>query len=206
MNGIIQKKKKWKRANIRVIFSCLFVFLSTVDNLHGIVLDLFLAGTDTTSSALRWAILLLTNYPDVAEKCYQEIRRVVGLERLPTFQDKAELKYVNATILEVLRWSNIVPIVTRTNPQDTTFLGYNVPKRSLIFIILTTAMRDPDVWGDPNNFRPERFLESDRELSRFHESIPFGIGKCPGIVFKYFSWNVNYSSSKQKKNVQTNNQ
>ena len=68
-----------------------------------VIADFFIAGTETTSSALRWALVYLVNYPDIQEQLFQNIRDNVGTENLPSVQDKTKLPLVEAFIMECLR-------------------------------------------------------------------------------------------------------
>ena len=75
----------------------------SVDQLVVTIADLFAAGTETTSTALRWALVYLVNYPDVQEEMYKAIVKVVGTDRLPSLQDKTELPEVESFMMEILR-------------------------------------------------------------------------------------------------------
>ncbi|XP_025098460.1 cytochrome P450 2J2-like isoform X2 [Pomacea canaliculata] len=147
-------------------------------NLRKVVMDLFTAGTETTSTTIRWAITYFLHHPDVKDRCYEEIHRVVGTERVPTIRDRPELVYMEATILEVLRCSSIVPFsVPHSTATEVQFRGYTIPKGTLITPNLYSVLHAPEVWGDPDNFRPERFIGKDGKLLRFEEHIPFSIGR-----------------------------
>ena len=67
------------------------------------------AGPETTATAIRWALVFFLHHPEVQDKCYDEIQRVVGTERAPSMRDKPEMTYMDATIMEVLRRGNIAP-------------------------------------------------------------------------------------------------
>ncbi|XP_051020400.1 cytochrome P450 2J3-like isoform X2 [Acomys russatus] len=92
-------------------------------------LDLFIAGTETTSTTLRWALLYMALYPEVQEKIQAEIDRVIGQGRLPSLADRDSMPYTNAAIHEVQRMGNIVPMnVPREVAVDTTLAGFHLPK------------------------------------------------------------------------------
>ena len=76
----------------------------TVDQLAKVIIDLFAAGTETTSTAFRWALVYLVNYPDLQEEMYEAILKVTGTERLPSLQEKTKLPQVDAFMMEVMRW------------------------------------------------------------------------------------------------------
>ncbi|XP_067845692.1 cytochrome P450 2J2-like [Heptranchias perlo] len=99
------------------------------ENLLHSTVDLFLAGTETTSTTLRWALLYMAAYPDIQEKIHAEIESVIGLSRQPMVDDKPNLPYTNAVIHEIQRKSNIVPLnLTRETTRDTTIGRYLIPK------------------------------------------------------------------------------
>uniref|UniRef100_A0A8C8TD51 Cytochrome P450 2J3-like n=1 Tax=Peromyscus maniculatus bairdii TaxID=230844 RepID=A0A8C8TD51_PERMB len=94
-------------------------------------LDLFLAGTETTSTTLRWALLYMALNPEVQEKVQAEIDRVIGQEKQPSLADRDSMPYTNAVVHEVLRMGNIIPLnVPREVTVDTTLAGFHLPKES----------------------------------------------------------------------------
>jgi len=170
--------------------------------------DFFSAGTDTTTSSLSWAVLYLLRYPDIQTKLQNEIDTVVGKSRLTSLADRnrldnyferctytnysnftfnfcnSSLPYTEAFIMELLRISSVVSYgVPHAVTQDVEFHGYQIPKGTSVYASIYSTHYDPEVWGDPENFRPERFLSSDGLKVVKHESlIPFSAGKrqCPG--------------------------
>lgn len=145
-------------------------------NLNTVIGDLFAAGTESTATVIRWALIYFLHYPDVQEKCFQEILSVVGAERTPSIRDRPELTYTEATIMEVMRRSNISPFVQHGLADDVVFQGYTFPKDAIIFVNYGSVLHDPDTWEDPLEFRPERFIDPDGKLTRPEEFIVFGIG------------------------------
>ncbi|XP_076462089.1 cytochrome P450 2B4-like [Babylonia areolata] len=141
--------------------------------------DLFIAGTETTSVTLRWTLLYFLHHQHVQDKCFQEVREVIGLHRPPTIRDRPRMVYLEATLNEVLRVSSIAPFaVGHSTPCDVSFRGYVIPRGAVIMPFLDTALHDPEVWGgDPYSFRPERFIDADGKLVRPEEFIPFGVGR-----------------------------
>ncbi|XP_025098452.1 cytochrome P450 2U1-like [Pomacea canaliculata] len=152
-------------------------------NLPKTVFDIFAAGTESTSTAILWTLVYFLHHPDVQDKCYEEIHRVVGTERAPTIQDRPQLVYMEAVIMEVLRYANVAPLgVPHATSCDVEFGGYTIPKGTFLFPNLDSVMRDPEIWGDPDRFRPERFIGEDGKLWRPEEFIPFSMGRrvCMG--------------------------
>ncbi|XP_021957281.1 methyl farnesoate epoxidase [Folsomia candida] len=147
-------------------------------------MDLFVAGSDTTTITLRWALLYLILHPEVQKKVQAEIESVVGLDRPVSLADKEKLNYFEAFLLEVNRYSSVAPIVTPHALTETvTYKGYEIPKGALVFINTWGIHRNKDHWGDPDTFRPERFLDKNGKVVTNDEwLLPFGSGKrrCPG--------------------------
>jgi cytochrome P450 len=144
-------------------------------NLGIVMLDLFVAGAETTSTTLTWTFLLLALHPEIQEKLHEEIRRVVGMSRLPSLNDRPSMPYTEAVIAEVMRYSAMVPLaVQHRTTEDVHFGGFVIPADTLVVPNLYCALRDPKVWGDADTFRPERFLSPDGKSVIRHEAlIPF---------------------------------
>jgi cytochrome P450 len=156
----------------------ILLLLATDENLTWCVSHLFVAGTETTSTTIKWALLLLLHHPHVQDKCFQEIRDVIGTSRTPTMADRPKMTYLEAFIMEVLRFADIAPMsVPHATADDVTLRGYVIPKDAMIIPFLDSVLQDPDVWGDPENFRPERFISPDGKLTKPHEFIPFSTGR-----------------------------
>uniref|UniRef100_A0A8C5X910 CP2J2 protein n=1 Tax=Malurus cyaneus samueli TaxID=2593467 RepID=A0A8C5X910_9PASS len=151
------------------------------ENLLCSTLDLFLTGTETTATAIRWALLYMAAYPHIQEKVQQEINAVVGQWRQPSMADKENMPYTSAVLSEVLRMGNVVPLgVPRMATSDTTLAGFHLPKvRGDNH--LTSIMFDKNVWETPDTFNPEHFLENG-QYRRREAFLPFSAGKraCPG--------------------------
>ncbi|KAM6217055.1 cytochrome P450 2J2-like [Rhynchocyon petersi] len=147
------------------------------ENLVCSTLDLFIAGTETTSTTLRWALLYMAMNPEVQEKVQAEIDKVIGQSQLPSTANRDHMPYTNAAIHEVQRMSNILPLnVAREVPFDTNVAGYYLPKGTIIMTNLTALHRDPKEWATPNTFNPENFLENGQFKKR-ESFLPFSMGK-----------------------------
>ncbi|KFO34697.1 Cytochrome P450 2J2 [Fukomys damarensis] len=147
------------------------------ENLIFITLDLFFAGTETTSSVLRWGLLYMALYPEVQEKVHAEIDRVIGQGQQPSLANRESMPYTNAVIHEVLRMGNIVPLNgPREVTVDTTLGGYHLPKGTMVLTNLTALHRDPTEWATPDTFNPEHFLENGQFKKR-ESFLPFSLGK-----------------------------
>ncbi|CAH6790546.1 cytochrome P450 2J3 [Phodopus roborovskii] len=147
------------------------------ENLICSTLDLFFAGTETTSTTLRWALLCMALYPEAQEKVHAEIDRVIGLGRQPRTADRESMPYTNAVIHEVQRMGNIIPLnVPREVTTDSTLAGFHLPKGTMVLTNLTALHRDPKEWATPDIFNPEHFLDNGQFKKR-ESFLPFSIGK-----------------------------
>ncbi|OBZ76404.1 O-methylsterigmatocystin oxidoreductase [Grifola frondosa] len=133
----------------------------------------FGAGIDTTVGSVE--VFLSgrsgrTTIPRATRKAQEELDRVVGRDRLPTFDDDDTLPYLGAFVKEVTRWRPIAPFVARAVTRDDTYEGYFIPK--------DTSCDDegPEMFPEPEVFRPERFLNTTGP--RFADfTLPFGFGR-----------------------------
>lgn len=152
----------------------------TLEQLITVTRDLFGAGSETTTTAIRWAVLFLLKHPDVQKRLHAEITRVVPDNRSPTLEDRTELPYVEAFIQEVLRYANVIPLSVPhrvTAERDAVFEGYRIPKNTTIMFNLDSVLMDPNIFENPREFNPDRFLDSKGNIIRPKELIPFGIGR-----------------------------
>ncbi|XP_022098029.1 cytochrome P450 2U1-like [Acanthaster planci] len=145
------------------------------DSLAFLINDLFMAGTETSATVLTWAILSLVVHPLIQKRIHQEIDSAVPSNRQITLQDKPNLPYTQAVLLESLRYGSVVPAVMRATTQDTTISEFAVPAGTIIMLNYHYANFDPDVWKDPDEFKPQRFLDSEGNVIHRKELIPFSI-------------------------------
>ncbi|CAN1245189.1 Cytochrome P450 736A117, partial [Linum grandiflorum] len=158
------------------------------DTIKAIVLDMFAAGMDTTSTALEWTMTEILKNPRVMNKLQYEIRTITGNERRNVTEDDIkQMRYLKAVLKESLRLHLPFPLLTpRESSRDVRVLGYDVPAKTRVIINAWAIARDPMIWEEPEEFRPERFLESSIDFrGRDFELIPFGAGRrgCPGVSF-----------------------
>lgn len=153
--------------------------------LNIMIMEVFLAGSETTSSSTEWAMVELLSHPEAMTKAKNELSQVVGKSN--TFDENhiENLPYLQAVIKETLRLHPPVPfLVPRKAIQDANFMGYQIPKNTQVFVNAWAIGRDPACWDDPSSFKPERFLGSKIDYKGQHyELIPFGAGRrmCAGI-------------------------
>ncbi|CAG2239121.1 CYP2K [Mytilus edulis] len=149
----------------------------TEANIYKVIVDLFLAGGETTGTSLDWSLLYMIRYPNIQRKCQAEIDKVVGTNRRVKLSDKGSLPFLEATLLEIQRIGNTLtfslPHVAKT---DATLQGYLIPKDSIVIANLYSAHIDEKYWDEPETFRPERFLDSDGKIQRKDAFVPFSTG------------------------------
>ncbi|XP_045592690.2 cytochrome P450 2U1-like [Procambarus clarkii] len=139
--------------------------------------DLFIVGLDTTVTTLRWCFLFLLRHPHLQDALFHEIEANIGTERLPTYEDRLKMPYTEAFLTEVFRYGSILPLVVHSNPEETTLGGYRVPERTWVIGNIRGVHWNKQVWIDPENFRPERFLNKDGQLLRSDNVVVFSVGK-----------------------------
>ncbi|XP_023765607.1 cytochrome P450 CYP82D47 [Lactuca sativa] len=152
-------------------------------------LAIFVAATDTTTATLTWGLALLVSNPVVLKKAQEEIEKHVGRDRMVEESDLKNLVYLQAIIKETMRLYPAVPLsVPHESTQDCIVGGYTVDKGTRLLVNIWRIQHDPEIWEDPFEFQPERFLTSKKEIDvkgQHFELIPFGSGRriCLGISF-----------------------
>lgn len=145
--------------------------------------NLFTAGTETTSSTLRFGLLLLMKYPEVQAKVQEEIDRVIGRNQMPCMSDKMKLPYTEATLHEIQRYITLLPSnLPHAVAQDTKFRQYVIPKGTTIFPLLSSVLFDGKEFPNPDKFDPGHFLDKNGCFRKTDYFVPFSLGKrvCVG--------------------------
>ncbi|KAL0953639.1 hypothetical protein HGRIS_004844 [Hohenbuehelia grisea] len=149
--------------------------------------SLFGGGSDTSSSSIHAFVLAMLLFPDVQRKAQAELDAVVGPDRLPTFADRKDLPYIDAMVLEILRWHPVVPMgVVHRAKEDDMYEGYLIPKGAILLPNAWFMLNNPDTYPEPRKFDPERFIATET-----HKPAPdptdscFGFGRrrCPGASY-----------------------
>ncbi|XP_074057381.1 cytochrome P450 2W1-like isoform X2 [Macrotis lagotis] len=146
-------------------------------NIIASLLDLMMAGTETTATSLQWAVLLMTKYPEVQAKVQEELDQVLGTTRLPEYEDQKVLPYTNAVVHEIQRYIALLPHVPHSTSVDTHFRGYFFPKGTPVIPLLTSVLLDKTQWKTPNEFNPSHFLDADGNFVKKAAFLPFSIGR-----------------------------
>ncbi|KAI1791793.1 cytochrome P450 [Ganoderma leucocontextum] len=152
-------------------------------------------------STMQTILLAMSLYPEVQRKAQAELDAVIGPNRLPEFDDRDALVYVNALIKEALRWHNVLPfVVPHTTLEDDEYRGYFIPAGTVLIPNVSAYMHDPNVYEDPDVFRPERFIRDGRlDFSTTPDPAKFifGFGRriCPGRYFAENGLFINVASA-----------
>lgn len=147
--------------------------------------ELFVAGTNTTTTSVVWAMTELVRHKEVMSKIVEEVNREINSGDTITDSQLSKLPYLQASIKEAMRLHPPVPLLLPHMAAETCeVMNYTIPKNSKIFVNLWAMGRDPKVWDDPLSFKPERFIGSKLDFKgQDFELLPFGSGRrmCPGM-------------------------
>ncbi|CAA7035874.1 unnamed protein product [Microthlaspi erraticum] len=150
--------------------------------IKGLMLGMMIAGTDTSAVTLEWAMASLLNHPEILEKAKLEIDEKIGQDRLMDEPDLADLPYLQNIVTETFRLYPAAPLLVPRSPaEDIKIGGYDVPRETMVMVNAWSMHRDPELWNEPEEFKPERFSGKggDEDVRKL---MTFGIGRraCPG--------------------------
>ncbi|KAL2643505.1 hypothetical protein R1flu_011092 [Riccia fluitans] len=161
------------------------------DAIIGVIFDMIIAGSDTTSASADWTIAELMANPHLMKKLQVHIDSVVGKERLVKESDLPHLPFLHSVIKESLRLHAPAPLgVPHCSVQATKLAGYDIPIGTTVLINLWALNRDPKNWLNAEDFHPERFEENDINLfGRDFTLLPFSSGRrgCSGMLLGFTS-------------------
>ncbi|KAM3834580.1 cytochrome P450 2J2-like [Vipera latastei] len=147
------------------------------DNLTHCIFDLFVAGTDTTSSSLKWALLVMANHLDVQDKVHEEIKEALGSSHSICYQDRKKVPYTNAVIHEIMRNKFILLFgLPRQCVKDVYLSNFLIPKGAILTPDLRSVLFDPEHWETPDEFNPNHFLDKEGNFVPKDAFLPFGAG------------------------------
>ncbi|KAF7838248.1 cytochrome P450 71A1-like [Senna tora] len=162
-------------------------FELTNDDLKAILMDMFVAGSDSSSTALEWAMAEMLRNPTTMKKAQEEVRGVVGKKAEVNVKDVGEMKYLKCVVKETLRLHPPAPLLApRATRSSVKLRGYDIPPKTSVYINAWAIQRDPEIWERAEEFVPERFENSVVDFKgQYFEFIPFGTGRrgCPGMSF-----------------------
>ncbi|XP_070273148.1 LOW QUALITY PROTEIN: cytochrome P450 2W1 [Myotis yumanensis] len=146
-------------------------------NVVACVLDMVMAGTETTSATLQWAALLMGRHPSVQDRVQEELDRVLGPGRPPRPEDQRALPYTNAVLHEVQRFITLLPHVPRCTAGTTRLGGYLLPKGTPVVPLLSSVLLDKTQWETPGQFNPGHFLDAEGHFVKREAFLPFSAGR-----------------------------
>ncbi|KFK39339.1 hypothetical protein AALP_AA3G231500 [Arabis alpina] len=163
-------------------------FKITMNHVKSFFVEFFIGGSDTSMQTIQWTMAEIINNSSVLERLRDEIDSFVGKTRLIQETDISNLPYLQAVVKEGLRLHPPSPLVVRMFQKSCEIKGFYIPEKTTLVINTYALMRDPDSWEDPNEFKPERFIDSSRsgqedERKQALKYLPFGGGRrgCPGV-------------------------
>ncbi|KAH7842784.1 hypothetical protein Vadar_009245 [Vaccinium darrowii] len=192
VDALLTSKEKYELSEVTII---------------GLLWDMIHAGIDTTIISIEWAMVELIKNPRVQQKAQEELDRAIGYERVMTESDFPNLPYLRCVVKEAERLHPPLPLMLPHKANSNVKIGgYDIPKGSIVHVNVWAMGRDPKIWKNPTEFRPERFLEEDVDM-KGHDFrlLPFGAGRrvCPGAqlginlmtsmlghLLHHFSWSL----------------
>ncbi|KAF9891617.1 hypothetical protein FE257_003628 [Aspergillus nanangensis] len=150
------------------------------------------AGSETTATTLNNWILAMSLNPDIVRKAHEELDRVVGPDRIPTWDDEPNLPYVRAIIKETMRWRPVNKFgMPHATSEDDWYNGHFIPKGSVVILNWWAIHRDPERYPDPEKFEPDRYLNHTQSAAEYinindpyeRDHFTYGAGRrvCPGV-------------------------
>ncbi|KAL3850405.1 hypothetical protein ACJIZ3_012287 [Penstemon smallii] len=157
-----------------------------LESVKALILNVLVAGAETASTTLEWAMTELIRHPSIYKKLQDEIKQVLKGKKDINENDLEKMHYMKAVIKETLRYHPPIAMNLRECREDVNLMGYNIATKTGVIINMWAIGRDPAYWDEPHVFLPERFLDSSIDFKGFDfQFIPFGAGRriCPGISY-----------------------
>ncbi|GLJ32240.1 hypothetical protein SUGI_0648910 [Cryptomeria japonica] len=160
----------------------------TLVDIRALIADLFIAGAETSTTTIEWAMAEFIHNPQKLNRVLQELDEVVGCHRRVEESDLDRLPYLHAAVKEIFRLHPTVPLLLPHKAERSCVIGgFVIPKNSQVMVNVWAIGMDPAIWKSPSEFVPERFLEGENSKMDYRgqnfELIPFGSGRriCPGL-------------------------
>uniref|UniRef100_A0A4W5L304 unspecific monooxygenase n=1 Tax=Hucho hucho TaxID=62062 RepID=A0A4W5L304_9TELE len=169
-------------------------------NLLCSVTNMFVAGTETTSSTLAWALVIMIKYPDIQSKVHEEIDKVIS-GSTPRIQHRQMMPFTDAVIHEIQRFADILPMgLPHETTDDVSLKGFFIPKGTYIIPLLRSVHRDKAHWEKPDDFYPHHFLNVDDKFVKREAFMPFSAGRrvCVGETLARMELFLFYTSLMQR--------
>ncbi|KAF6133881.1 hypothetical protein GIB67_040645 [Kingdonia uniflora] len=182
---LIKERRESKRRTTRDFLDVLLSNGFNDEQINYFIFDLFVAGTDTSTSTIEWAVAELIKNQEIMDKVSEELANEIKGNILQE-SELPRLHYLNACVKETLRLHCPIPIAPHRAMEKCSLMGYTIPKGTPVWMNLWAIGRDPTSWKDPLTFNPRRFLNSDLDFKgNDFEFVPFGSGRrmCPGLSF-----------------------
>ncbi|OWR44462.1 cytochrome P450 CYP304F2 [Danaus plexippus plexippus] len=194
----VKKMKEEEKDTKRSTFS--------VEQLQLICTDYMFPAASAVQAVLTFLVERLLIQPEVQDRIHEEIDRVVGRDRMPSLDDRQNMPYTEACIREIMRFETLVPLgVLHRTVKPTTIDEYHIPENTVVAFNYVSLHMDKKLWGDPENFRPERFIKNGILNLSADKSLPFGSGKrlCAGETYARQSMFLVFSAFMQAFHVST---
>ncbi|TXG52110.1 hypothetical protein EZV62_021279 [Acer yangbiense] len=163
----------------------LFKIDLTMDHIKGVLMNIFVAGTDTSSATVIWIMTYLMKNPKAMKKAQEEVRNLIGNKGFVDEDNVQKLSYLKAVVKETMRLQPTAPLlVQRETTKKCILEGYEIPTKTVVYVNAWAIGRDPEAWENSEEFDPDRFIGNSIDLKgQNFELIPFGAGRriCPGI-------------------------
>ncbi|CAH8361848.1 unnamed protein product [Eruca vesicaria subsp. sativa] len=160
-------------------------FQLTRNHTKRILLNVLIAGIDTSGHTITWVMTHLITNPRILKRVQAEVREVIKNKDDIAEEDIEQLDYLKTVVKETLRINSLLPLlVPREASKDLKIEGYNIPRKTWIHVNIWALHRKPNVWKDPEAFIPERFMDNEIDYKGVKfELLPFGSGRrmCPGM-------------------------
>ncbi|GAB4849064.1 hypothetical protein Ancab_040151 [Ancistrocladus abbreviatus] len=185
--GNVNKQEGGDEDFVDVLLEVQSTYNLSIDSIKAVVLDIFLAGTETSATTIEWAMSEMLKNSKVKQKAQEEVRRVYEGKGMVDETSLVKLTYLKLVIKETLRLHPPVPLlIPRESTESCQIFGYELPAKTRVMVNAWAIGRDPTAWKEPDKFDPNRFLDCSIDFKGHDFAyIPFGGGRriCPGMSF-----------------------